>query len=74
MVPANSVELTFRKPDSIAEMDEEEIKEKCRYNNDLFIYENEYFYIRCILPLPVQGNEDGYCLGVWAQVSETHGF
>jgi len=38
MVPANSIELTFRKPDYIASMGEEEIEENCRYNDDIFIY------------------------------------
>ena len=70
MVPANSIELTFRKPDYIAAMDDEDIEEKCNYNDDIFIYENESFYVRCILPLPVHDKGDSYCLGVWAKVSE----
>lgn len=70
LVPAKTLELTFRKPDDIASMDDEEVEEKCRYNSDIYIYDARYFYIRCILPLPVHDKGDDYCLGVWVQVSE----
>jgi len=70
MVPASSIELTFIKPDDIAAMDAKDIEEKCRYNDDIFIYENESFFVRCILPLPVHDKAENYCLGVWAKVSE----
>jgi hypothetical protein len=70
MVPANALELTFRKPDDIAIMMDEEIEERCRYNDDIFICDDEYYFVRCILPLPVHDKGDNYCLGVWVQVSE----
>ena len=70
MVPANSVELAFIKPDAIASMDDEEIEDTCIYNEDTIICEEEYFYVRCVLPLPVHDKGENYCLGVWAQVSE----
>ena len=70
MVPANSIELAFKKPDAIASMDDDEIEETCKYNEDIFICEEKYFYVRCVLPLPVHDKGENYCLGVWAQVSE----
>jgi hypothetical protein len=69
MVPASNVELSYLKPDDIASMDEDEIEEKCKYTNDYFVCEDEYFYIRCVLPLPVQEAGRDYCIGVWVQVS-----
>jgi len=69
MVPANDVELTFRKPDRIASLTEEEITEKCKFNSDIYIFEGKDFYVRCILPLPVKEKGHEYCLGVWVQVS-----
>ena len=70
MVPANSMELTCIKPDAIASMDEDEIEETCKYNDDIYICEEKYFYVRCVLPLPVHDKGENYNLGVWAQVSE----
>lgn len=69
MVPANDVELTYRKPDAIASMSEEDIESQCIYTNDYYVCDDEYFYIRCILPLPVHDTGREYCIGVWAQVS-----
>lgn len=69
MVPANDVELTYRKPDPIASMCEDEIESQCKYTNDYYVCDDEYFYIRCVLPLPVHDTGKDYCLGVWAQVS-----
>ncbi len=71
MVNASSIELTFKKPDYIAAMSAEDIEERCRYNDDIYICDGELFYIRCILPLPVQDKGSDYCLGVWVQVSES---
>ncbi len=70
MVPANDIELTFRRPDVIAEMDSDEIDERCKYNNDIYILDDSYYYLRCVLPLPVQEKGENYNLGVWVQLSE----
>jgi len=70
MVPKNDVELTFRRPDNITALDSYEIEEKCKYNDDIYIYDNQDFYIRCVLDLPVQDKGGDYCLGVWVKVSE----
>ena len=70
LVPANDIELTFRKPDDIASMEEYEIEENCKYNDDIYICEESYFYIRCTLPLPVHDKGQDYSLGVWVQISE----
>ncbi|WP_417357994.1 DUF2199 domain-containing protein [Gallaecimonas pentaromativorans] len=70
MVPANDMELTYRKPDPIASMDADEIEERCKYSSDYYVCDDEYFYIRAILPLPVKDSGREYCLGVWVQVSE----
>jgi len=70
MVPADNIELTFIRPDDIAAMEEEEREQTCKYDEDIYICEEEYFYLRCILPLPVHDTGRNYCLGVWVQVSE----
>ena len=69
MVLANNIELTYRLPDAIASMSKEDIDSRCKYTNDYVVCDNEYFYLRCILPLPVHDTGRDYCLGVWAQIS-----
>jgi hypothetical protein len=69
MVPATDVELTYRLPDDIASMDEEERDSTCKYTNDYVVCNDEYFYLRCVLPLPIHDTSREYCLGVWVQVS-----
>lgn len=70
MVPVDTIELSFRRPDIIAVMDEKEREEKCSYTDDVYICEDRDFYVRCILPLPVHDKGEDYNLGVWVQVSE----
>jgi hypothetical protein len=70
MVPANDMEISYRMPDVIASMEETEIENQCRYTNDYVVCNDEYFYIRCVIPLPVQEAARNYCIGAWAQVSQ----
>ena len=72
LVPADTIELTFCRPDDIAVMDEEKREKKCKYNDDIYICEGHNFYIRCVLPLPVHDKDEDYSLGVWIQVSENN--
>lgn len=69
MVQATDVELSYKLPDDIACMDEEEREESCEYTDDYVVCEDKYFYLRCILPLQVQDAGREYCIGVWVQVS-----
>lgn len=69
MVPAIDVELTYRLPDDIASMDVEERDSTCKFTNDYVVCNDEYFYLRCVLPLPIHDTGREYCLGVWVQVS-----
>lgn len=69
LVPAIYMELSYRLPDSIACMSEEDIESQCRYTNDYIVCDEEYFYVRCTIPLPVQESDRDYAIGAWAQVS-----
>ncbi|WCE28468.1 DUF2199 domain-containing protein [Vibrio sp. SCSIO 43137] len=70
MVPADGLELSYKLPDAIASMSQEDIDEHCKYTNDYVICNDEYFYIRCTIPLPVHDLGKDYAIGAWAQVSE----
>jgi len=69
MVPANNIELTFPMPDDILNLDQKEVNEKCKFNDDIYVYNDEKYYIRCILPLPVHDTSESYCIGVWVELS-----
>jgi hypothetical protein len=70
LVSISDLELSYRKPDPIATMDESEIYSRCRYSSDYFVCDDEYFYIRAVLPIPVHDTGRDYCIGVWVQVSQ----
>lgn len=70
LLSLNDVELSYKCPSAIACMTQEEIDADCKYNDDCYVCEGKYFYIRCLLPLPIIDTDMIYCIGVWAQVSE----
>lgn len=70
MVPASNMELTFRRPDIIAGLSEEEQNERCKHNDDSCELDGNRFFIRGLIPLPVQESSRAYCLGAWVEISE----
>ena len=61
-------ELGFSSPDyylALAEPD----RESAELSDDLCQIGNDYF-IRCCLPLPIQGTEESYNYGIWLSVSQ----
>ena len=68
--PLEEMELTFRRPDDAAKLSEEERLRLLRENSDLCIIGEERFFIRAVLPLPVESREDPYCIGLWVEVSQ----
>ena len=69
--PARALELSFKRPDIIAEMTDEERAERCRNNDDIYIVEDEgRYFIRGLVALPVPENDDNYCIGIWAEVEK----
>lgn len=45
------------------------MESRCNYTDDYVVCDNESYYLRCLIPLPVQNTERDYSLGVWVQVS-----
>lgn len=65
------MELIFRRPDDVAKLSEEERTRLVQENSDLCILEGKRFFIRALLPLPVESRELSYCIGLWVEVSQT---
>jgi hypothetical protein len=67
--PLEEMELTFRRPDDVAKLPAEDRERLVRENSDLCIIEEDRFFVRAVLPLPVETREDPYCIGLWVEVS-----
>ncbi|WP_454761340.1 DUF2199 domain-containing protein [Caulobacter segnis] len=57
----------FELPDEVFALSEEEQAEQVRYNDDLCQW-GDRFFIRCILPTPLKGQDDYFGWGAWAEV------
>lgn len=68
---AEEMELTFRRPDVVAELSDEMRAMMVKENNDLCVVDGKRFFIRGLMPLPVDSRELPYCIGMWVEVSET---
>lgn len=69
MIPTINMELSYRLPDTIANLDEGDREEQCQYNEDYVVCKGTYFYVRCIIALPLHDFGRDYGLGAWAQIS-----
>lgn len=70
LVAANNIELVLRRPDKIAVMNEQEIVQRCKFNDDIYILDDNQFFLRCTIPLPVQGGNERYSIGAWAELTQ----
>jgi hypothetical protein len=64
------MELTFRRPDPVARLTAEERARLVQENNDLCVIEGKRFFIRALLPLPVESRDIPYCIGLWIEVTQ----
>ena len=62
-------ELSFDLPDEIFELSEEERTQRCTISDDVCAIDRERFFIRGLLPMPVNGRMQAYRIGMWAEVS-----
>jgi hypothetical protein len=69
--PMEEMELTFRRPDDAAKLSAEDRARLLQENADLCIIEGKRFFIRGVLPLPVESRNSPYCIGLWVEVSQT---
>jgi hypothetical protein len=67
--PLDDMELTFRRPDEAARLTDEERSRRVRENPDLCVIDGERFFVRAILPLPVESRDLAYAIGLWVEVS-----
>jgi len=64
-----SSELVFKRPDDIFSLSEEERAQRCDLGGELCALDRERFFLRGLLPLPVNGRSDPFRIGVWAEIT-----
>jgi hypothetical protein len=67
--PISESELSFKLPDIVFGLSEEDRNSRCRIGPDIVSLDDERFFIRGLLPLAVPGRERTYNVGVWGEVS-----
>ena len=70
----SDLELTFFRPDSIVAMPKDQREMDVKETDDLCSIRMERFFVRAVLPLPVEEWASDYAIGLWVEVSETSFF
>ena len=71
MIPVSNAELTFMRPDVIAALSSEEREARCTQEwEDGYTFDEERFFVRALIPFPVDSAEDDYCLGAWVEINK----
>jgi hypothetical protein len=64
-----ALELGYRRPDAVIDLDAEARAAGVFENDDLCVIDASRFFIRATLPLPVNGRGENYQIGVWVEVA-----
>lgn len=68
--PLEELDLTFRRPDDVVRLSRKEREETVRENDDLCVLGGNRFFIRALLPLPVEGRDQVYNIGIWVEADQ----
>ena len=60
----------FNAPLYYDEIPEEERETRCRLSDDLFILDDEYFFVRAVLLVPINQFSESFGWGVWTSLSK----
>jgi hypothetical protein len=63
-------ELFFQRPEIVHALPNAERQRRCFQNSDICVLDDQRFFIKGLLPLPVTGRIKPYCIGVWAEVEQ----
>ena len=62
-------ELTYRLPNEIFDLEDERRAERAKISTDICMLDSSRMFLRGLLPLPVDGREGPYNIGVWVELS-----
>lgn len=64
--------LGFNLPDLIHQLSEEERAQRAHITDDLCVLDDEHFFIRGVIEIPVHGEDEPFGFGVWVSQSREH--
>lgn len=62
--------LDYDAPNLVYSIPETERAARVERNDDFCVIDNQYFFVRGIIKLPICGTDETFCWGVWASLSE----
>ncbi|MEM9301902.1 MAG: DUF2199 domain-containing protein [Pseudomonadota bacterium] len=63
-------DLAFQMPDDAWELDYLDRYKRVRHNRDFCTLDDQRYFIRCLLEVPLQYNDDTFGWGLWVEVSQ----
>lgn len=63
-------DIGYSQPAYAAGIPADERDTRVLLTSDLCVVDNEHFFIRCILPVPLRGTDELFCWGVWSTLSK----
>ena len=63
-------DVTYSAPAYYFMIPEEEREERVALDTDLCIMDEEHFFVRCVLEIPILGQEQPFGFGIWSTLSE----
>lgn len=63
-------DMGYDQPDYAANVPKGERSTRVMLTSDLCSVDKEFFFIRCVLPLPIRGTDENFGWGVWSTLSE----
>jgi hypothetical protein len=68
----DELEPAFRRPDAVFAVPEQERDRRVRQSDDFVSIDDEAFFIRGVVPIPVEDLDHPYCWGFWVKVARKH--
>ena len=62
--------LAFEKPFDANDIPEEEHDQRVQLGSDLCVVDNEHFFIRGVIDIPVHGQDEPFGIGVWVSLKK----
>jgi len=74
----SDLSFSFARPALISAWSDEEIEKRVHFNDttktDLIVVDEKFFFIRCVLEIPIRKTDDCMTFGVWQSQSEDNFF
>jgi hypothetical protein len=61
--------LAFNLPDYCRPFSKEEFAKRVRYKEDMLVVDDEHYFIRSCLSVPIEGSRESFLWGLWTTVS-----